>query len=63
MVVAISDVLLHGPDEPPPARSGYDADNLLFAPLLEERQAISEVHGASFSCSTFFARSVDLVNF
>ena len=45
MVVAGSDVLLHRPDEPPPARSGYNADSLLFAPLLEERQAISEMYG------------------
>ena len=50
----------YGPDELVPTRSGCNADNLLLAPLLEERRVISEVHGAIFSSSTFVATPVDV---
>ena len=51
-----SDVLLHGPNELVPARSNYNADGLLLAPLLEARQCVSEVHGALLLHSTFLQR-------
>lgn len=60
MAVAGSDVLLHGPDEPAPTRSGYNADNTLLTALLEGRQAVSEVHGVLFAPSTFVAPPVDI---
>ena len=55
-----SHVLLHGPNELVPARSDYNADGLLLAPLLEARQGVSEVNGALFLRSTFVATPVDM---
>ena len=59
-MIAGWDVLFCGPDEQVPTRSDCNADSLLLAALLEERQAISEVHGVLLLHPIFVATLVDM---